>query len=113
MECFTSLLAIAVIWLIVRDIRASNRIATLETMLGNQQTVTSALAERIASLRRQLSKLVPEAEVEKVTVAPPAAKVVVPPESLTPVPSPIAHPSPGRGAPPPIAVDSPLSRSGG
>ncbi|HYN22478.1 MAG TPA: DUF2339 domain-containing protein [Thermoanaerobaculia bacterium] len=89
-------------------------------MLGNQQTVTSALAERIASLRRALTPVPSPGPPSTPSPGegrplPPVVEkqVEAAPEPLTPVPSPIALPSPGRGAPPPFAVSSPLSRSGG
>ncbi|HEX5714961.1 MAG TPA: DUF2339 domain-containing protein [Thermoanaerobaculia bacterium] len=112
MECVSWLLAIAVVWLIVRELRMRDRIASLEASQRAQQQQVATLLERLDGIKRELRSLRPP----PVEAPAPAPQVVVapPPAPLTPIPSPIAHPSPGRGAPPLMPeARSPLSRPGG
>ncbi|MEA2562022.1 MAG: hypothetical protein QOH06_3526 [Acidobacteriota bacterium] len=109
MECVSWLLAIAVVWLIVREVRTRGRIASLEASQESQQKLVAALAERLESVKRELRSLHPppvETPAPPPAVpapAPPPPEVVVAPPPLprTPVPSPVAPPSPWRVAPPP------------
>lgn len=113
MECVSWLLAIAVVWLVVREVRMRDRIAGLEAAQQSQQRLTAALAETLDGIKRELRNLSQPPE-ETPAPAPPKAVVAPPPVPLTPVSSPLAHPSPGRGAPPPIPrASSPLSGAGG
>jgi len=84
MECFTFLLALAVVWLIVRDVQARGRIKAIEAALKLQRKPEAAAAP------------------------PPVPAVVEAPEPLTPVPSPGPHPL----SPSPISLP-PLPGRGG
>ncbi|MFL6200410.1 MAG: DUF2339 domain-containing protein [Thermoanaerobaculia bacterium] len=109
MECVSWLLAIAVVWLIVREVRARNRIAGLEAGLESQQKLIATLAERLGELRREIRNLhrppveTPAPPPAVPAPAPPPPKVVVapPPKPLAPVPSPGPPPPP----PPPSLFD--------
>ncbi len=102
MECVSWLLAIAVVWLIVREVRARDRIASLEASQRSQQQLVAHLVEKLEGIQRELRSLKPAAAPLPPPPLPSREVVVAPPPvPLTPVPSPIAHPTPGRGAPPP------------
>src|SRR5688500_13137926 len=107
MECVSWLLAIAVVWLIVREVRMRDRIASLEASQRTQQQQVATLLERLDGIKRELRSLKPPpVETPAPAPAPPQVVAAPPPVPLTPVPSPIAHPPPGRGAPPPVPQES-------
>ena len=52
MECVSWLLAIAVVWLIVREVRARDRIARLEAAQESQHKLIVALTEALDGLKQ-------------------------------------------------------------
>ncbi|HVG08731.1 MAG TPA: DUF2339 domain-containing protein [Thermoanaerobaculia bacterium] len=103
MECVSWLLAIAVVWLIVREVRMRDRVARLEASQESQQKLLSHLRERLDGMKPELHGLKPP-PVEAPAPAPPPPRVVVdpPPVPLTPVPPPIPPSPPERVAPPTV-----------
>ncbi|HWN40897.1 MAG TPA: DUF2339 domain-containing protein, partial [Thermoanaerobaculia bacterium] len=113
MECVSWLLAIAVVWLIVREVRMRDRIASLEASQKSQQQLVATLVERLDGIKRELRSLhlppveTPAAPPAVPVPAPPPPKAVVapPPVPLTPLPSPPVRPDPpappSPGPPPP------------
>jgi hypothetical protein len=110
MECVSWLLAIAVVWLIVREVRARDRIASLEASQRSQQQLVATLVERLDGIKRELRSLhpppPPPSPIETPAPAPPpppSQEVVVapPPVPLTPIPPPRMAPPPAPQATPP------------
>src|SRR5687767_11100596 len=108
MECVSWLLAIAVVWLIVRDVRARDRLASLEAFQRSQEQLVATLLERLEGVQRELRSLKPPPPSPIETPAPPPppvppreVMVAPPPVPLTPVPPPRVTPPPAPEAPPP------------
>lgn len=95
MECVSWLLAIAVVWLIVREVRGRDRIASLEETAKAQALRLDRLTRELDLLRKSTAPM-PAAAPEPpqaVVALPPVPVVVVPPEPHPLSPSPV----PGRG----------------
>jgi uncharacterized membrane protein len=107
MECFTAILTLGVIWLIVRDFQSRDRLRTLERQAEEQQRSTDRLLERLSQLRREAH--VPAAEAPAPVPVPEPAPPPPPPPipEPEPVPEPV-EPPPAPPPPPPAPAPPPL-----
>jgi uncharacterized membrane protein len=95
MECFTAILTLGLIWLVVRDFQARDRLRTLERQVEEQQHSHDRLREHLSRLRRELQGPV---------LAPVLAPVLTPVSAEAPAPAPMKVQVP---EPPPIPVPAP------
>jgi uncharacterized membrane protein len=111
MECFTAILTLGLIWLVVRDFQARNRLRSLERQVEEQERNHERMLENLSRLRKELRGPVVSAEAPapvpmKVPVPPPVPEPAVPPRPPTPAPAPA--PPPVRTVPPPAPPAQPI-----
>ncbi len=109
MECFTAILTLGLIWLVVRDFQARNRLRTLERQVEEQERNHERMLENLSRLRKELrGPVVAEAPAPvpmKAAVPPPIPEPPAPPRP--PVPAPVPAPPPVRTVPPPAPPPPP------
>jgi hypothetical protein len=114
MECVSWLLAIGLLWLIIRDTQNRDRIRALERLAEEQQRHFNQLLERLSRLRKDLQgpafEASPPAPAAVVTPAPPPPPIPEPEPVPVPIPEPVAPPTPPPAAAPPPPPPAPPIR---
>ncbi|MFL6193348.1 MAG: DUF2339 domain-containing protein [Thermoanaerobaculia bacterium] len=116
MGCVSGLLAVAVLWLIVLEVRGRDRFARLEAALESQRMLSATLAEMVDGLKREIRNLrrppeeMPAPPIPPAPVPEAAPRVVMAPP---PPPAAVRAPEPEREAPPPVPPPSFLDEARG
>lgn len=106
MECVSWLLAIGLIWLVIRDTQNRDRIRALERKVEEQQRGADRLLERLAQLRKEIHAPAAEAPAAVPPQVPEPAPPPPPPPIPEPEPAPLPEPEP---APEPEPVPEPAA----